>query len=141
MQHARTLHAGQPTQFARWFRLILSLVFVAAGCTPREVAHEPELPITRAYALRPEWAVAVVPYVRLYASPSLQAAIVGHLRAGDVVRVASAGTTFLAEGSARYPWHEVELGSIRGWAIGSGLEVHPTRERAEDASRRRSRGE
>lgn len=98
------------------------------------------LPPTPVVALRPTWAVIVEPYLRLRSEPQTDAPIAGHLRRGDVARIAAIGTAVAQVDGERHLWYRLETEGASGWTLDGALESFASEHRARNAARRMGGG-
>lgn len=105
--------------------LALFVILFLIGCTGRDRAIT--LPETPVLSGQDRYVLAIDQYVRVYGAPESTAAIVTHLRQGDVLAVES-----------RTPdeeWIEVKQLSMQGWIERHRVRLFSSREQALNARR------
>jgi hypothetical protein len=97
-----------------------------------------ELPATPPLSGGLGWGLVKDAYVRLKESPSMNAKDLNHLRRGGVYRLeargfgdaaASGGPSIKSE-----LWFEIEADGVKGWALGSSIDVFSTERQAKRAA-------
>ncbi len=145
-QHAPRNEPGQYTgrriACRPTIRLIVlaSLVALFPSCSPSDPYADIHLPSTPVITLRPTWALVDAPYVRLYEESDPTSPIAGHLRRGDVVRIAAISTDIIRVAGEEVRWFLLEHNAFRGWTTGTVLELFTSEERARSAARVRREG-
>jgi hypothetical protein len=136
-QHAWPFAADQPSRLS----LLVIAVMLASACSGDRPADSVPLPPTPVVTLRPTWAVVTEPYLRLRALPDDGAPIAGHLRRGDVARIAAIDTVIEQVDGERHYWYRLEGDAVTGWALDNALESYGSEYRARNASERLGGGD
>jgi len=110
------------------------LLLGLAACSQSSQESRVSLPVTPVISVRPRWAVAADLYIRVRADPSLDSAIRGHLRGGDVAEIVTIRVVTNDNEAGRRTWYQVEAPGLRGWAVGSSLHFYASRARALNAA-------
>ena len=110
------------------------LLLGLSGCSKTPEDSPINLPVTPVISVRPRWAVAADLYTRVRAEPSVDSAIQGHLRRGDVAEIVSIRAVTNETEGGLSTWYQVEAAGLRGWALGSNLDFYASRTRALNAA-------
>ncbi len=105
-----------------------------AACSQSLQESRVNLPVTPVISVRPRWAVAADLYIRVRAEPTLDSAIRGHLRRGDVAEIVTIRAVTNDDEGALSTWYQVEAPGLRGWAVASNLHFYASRARALNAA-------
>jgi len=115
--------------------LVAGVLFLGlAACSQSSQESRVSLPVTPVISVRPRWAVAADLYIRVRAEPTLDSAIRGHLRRGDVAEILTIRAVTNDIEGGLHTWYQVEAPGLRGWAVGSSLHFYASRARALNAA-------
>ena len=94
-----------------------------------------ELPATSALVLQTNWAVITSSHLRLRGSPSTGAPVMATLWKGSVLEIVSKTSTKETVEDAEDFWYQISYDGLAGWVFGAYLDLHESKNRAEEFSR------
>ncbi|TVR56473.1 MAG: hypothetical protein EA426_13540 [Spirochaetaceae bacterium] len=118
-------------RYPRFIFAVIGCALAFFSCT-NDVEPEIQLPPTPLFHTRPSWAMVRSGYVRVLESFDENAAIVGHLRGGDVVRIEQRHGTIVRDD--RDFWYRIDGEGGSGWVKGSEIELFASRALAQNAA-------
>jgi hypothetical protein len=114
--------------------IITALTAVLGGCMKGEEIPEINLPSTSVLSIQSTWAVVTSTHLRLRENPSTESSAVATLWKGNVLEILTRSDKKEIVEDERDFWYQIKFGGLTGWVFGAYLDVHSSREKAEEAA-------